>query len=107
LDILVNHGIDKINLREPYGQPHVGNPLIGKFDRIQVGETLGNPTYAWGNTLVTYWDVHYTEVESVNLYANGVVSNTYPITKGHSHNGTVKDQSNFSHGRQRKQWVNA
>lgn len=105
LNVLAQNKIEKVNLREPYGQPHVGNPLIGEFDRLQVEDTLGNPNYAWGEALVTYWDVHYTEVESVNLYANGVVSSTYPITKGHSKKGTVKDQSNFNHGRHREQWV--
>lgn len=102
IDILSNKGIDKINLREPYGQPHVGNPI----SRPKEQDVLGNPGYWFKDTLVTYWDVHYTEVESVNLYANGNVSTDYPITRGHHKNGEVKDQSNFEHGRQVEQWVN-
>lgn len=94
--------VDKINLREPYGQPHVGNPLK-KLRRD--GWIYGNPFYMFDVTQVTYWDVHYTHVESVNLYANGRVSTDYPITLGHSENGEVKDQTNFKKGRHREQWV--
>lgn len=54
--------------------------------------------------LVTYWDVHYVEVESVNLYANGLVSETYPVTAGHHPTGFVLDQSHFGVGRQSEQW---
>lgn len=100
---LADAGFNKINLREPYGQSHVGNPLAF---RIPDAYTLGMPTYQMGGASVVYWDVHYVEVESVNLYASGHVSETYPITKGHDPiRGVVKDQSNFGHGRHRKQWL--
>lgn len=112
IDILNKFNIDKVNLREPYGQSHIGNP----FDKIFMkpsGTILGMPYYDFHkassmvNTRVCYWDVHYVEVESVNLYANGVVSLTYPITKGHDPvNGKVLDQSNFKKGRQQQQWIN-
>lgn len=102
----INHisslNVDKINLREPYGQPRIGNPLLHLQN---VGEIYGNPYYFFGNTMVTYWDVHYTEVESVNLYANGRVSTDYPITRGHSDNGAVFSQENFTKGRHNNQWV--
>lgn len=93
---LAQYGFKKINLREPYGQPHIGNPIK---------TTLGMPTYDIDGCQVTYWDVHYVEVESVNLYANGIVSETYPITQGHHPTGSVKDQSNFSGGRVQDQWL--
>lgn len=100
---LADAGIEKINLREPYGQPHVGNPMA----RAPDGEHLGMPYYDVCGAQVTYWDVHYVEVESVNLYANGEVSVTYPVSKGHCPNtGKVLDQSNFNHGRMVEQWVN-
>jgi len=99
-------GIERINLREPYGQPRIGDPMP-RFGFEQIDTLLGMPVYEYQGTTVTYWDVHYVEVESVNLYANGKVSITYPITKGHcDHTGNVKDQSHFpDSGRVRKQWL--
>ncbi len=109
-------GVTRINLREPYGQPHIGNPFFVKPSGPNVrlcspgGSHLGMPIYWWvGNseTEIWYWDVHYVEVESVNLYANGVVSLTYPVTKGHDPvNGKVESQEQFTKsGRVRKQWL--
>lgn len=98
-------GIYRMNLREPYGQANIGNPLSGvKPSKM----TLGMPTYDRGHLEVTYWDVHYVEVESVNLYAQGRVSLTYPITLGHDEvTGKVLDQSNFKGGRVNQQWISA
>ncbi len=97
-------GVKRINLREPYGQPHVGNPLES-FSDYRIDDVYGQPTYDICGVHVTYWDVHYCEIETVNLYANGRVSVDYPITRGYSDSGDVKDQSNFTHGRHREQWV--
>lgn len=105
LDSLVHiPGILRVNLREPYGQPHIGDPLAEYW---QSEKRLGMPVYNYHGLEVAYWDVHYCEVESVNLYANGNVSTDYPITRGHdAETGDVKDQSFFPiHGRQRPQWV--
>jgi hypothetical protein len=101
---LAARGVSRFNLREPYGQPHVGDPCKGKLARV--GKVYGQPTYAapYG-ARVTYWDVHYCHVESVNLYASGKVSIDYPITRGHSENGSVVEQSKWTHGRHRQQWV--
>lgn len=108
----VNGGIKRFNLREPYGQPRVGNPfdlsdpwMLGVTERVE--DRLGMPTYrVWGDILVTYWDVHYCEVESVNLYANGNVSIDYPISRGHDPaTGKVLDQTHWQHGRHTEQWV--
>lgn len=106
IETLRRKGIRKINLREPYGQPHIGDPLK-TLDFIQTGSVFGNPEYGFTNTKVVYWDVHYTEVESVNLYANGVVSTTYPVTEGHDPvDGKVEGQEHFQKsGRVREQWV--
>lgn len=72
----------------------------------EIAPKHGSPTYQFTRSLsITYWDVHYVEVESVNLYANGRISLDYPITRGHTDLGIVKDQSNFVHGRQVEQWV--
>lgn len=101
MDNLSKLGIRTINLREPYGQPHLGSPL-----KDHSGERLGMPIYNYKGMDVTYWDVHYVEVESVNLYANGVVSETYPVTKGHSPTGQVLGQENWlKSGRVVKQWT--
>lgn len=98
-------GINKINIREPYGQSHIGNPLE-YWGFISVDTIYGMPLYIIDGVKVCYWDVHYCEVESINLYANGVISKTYPITKGHDPvNGKVLDQSNFGKGRHYQQWV--
>ena len=103
LDALDRAGFDKANLREPYGQPFAGNPLSVL---TPIRYTFGMPTYEWGNMHVTYWDVHWCEVESVNLYANGRISVDYPITRGHDESGEVKDQTHFPvAGRHREQWV--
>ena len=100
-------GYDKVNVREPYGQPHIGDPFRA-WGIEQNGERLGMPTYNIDGVDVTYWDVHYVEVESINLYASGVVSRTYPITAGYDpEHGSVLDQSNFTEsGRVYDQWVN-
>lgn len=95
-------GIKRVNLREPYGQPHVGDPLAYKH---KFGFAYGMPVHWWNGMMVTYWDVHYCEVESVNLYANGGVSIDYPITRGHSENGFVKEQALWNYGRHNAQWV--
>lgn len=109
LNHLAHLGITKVNLREPYGQPHIGDPLKA-FGFSPDGERLGMPFYKLGLGLmdVMYWDVHYVEVESVNLYANGNVSETYPVTAGHDPIlGKVEDQGHFiAPGRQFEQWRN-
>ena len=112
-NLYFKYGIKTINLREPYGQPTIGNPFqkpIPKYAQkylTRTNYTHGNHTYIFYNTRITYWDVHYTEVESVNLYANGVVSDTYPVTLGHDPvNGKVEGQEHFNKsGRIRPQWV--
>ena len=104
LEICSFYGVRRVNLREPYGQPHIGDPL----EKLQIPVakwTLGMPTYSWGFSEVTYWDVHYVEVESVNLYANGRVSITYPITKGYDPSGEVLPQYRFPGGRIHEQWL--
>lgn len=104
IDICAAFGITKINLREPYGQAHIGDPLKA-WGFTPSHFNLGMPVYKFGSCQVCYWDVHYVEVESVNLYANGIVSHTYPITKGHDPvSGKVLDQSHFKKGRHNEQW---
>jgi len=103
LNTIACFGPRRVNFREPYGQPHVGDPMLGKPVDHHVH---GMPVYQWGPLEVCYWDVHYCEVESVNLYASGRVSLTYPITKGHADNGEVWPQDQFSGGRVRAQWLN-
>lgn len=104
LSHLAKLGIRKVNLREPYGQPHVGNPLEKLVARA--GTVFGMPMYNWCGVNVVYWDVHYVHVESINLYAQGRVSVTYPITKGHDESGTVFGQDHWKErGRHREQWV--
>lgn len=101
LRMLESMGCLRVNLREPYGQPHVGCPIKEEF----VGDVLGMPLYRIGDMDVLYWDVHYCEVESINLYANGRISEDYPITRGHDPSGMVLDQTNFQQGRMREQWL--
>lgn len=103
LNICSQAGIKRANLREPYGQPHVGDPIANVFNRVE--DVYGCPTYQIRDMKATYWDVHYTEVESVNLYANGTISEDYPITRGHDVSGNVLDQANFIHGRHHEQWI--
>lgn len=92
-------GFQKINLRELYGQPNVGNPLHNHPSYKYTGEFLGNPQYRHiaFDSIITYWDVHYTECTSLNLYANGRVSRTYSVTAGHDPSvGEVKPQLEFT-----------
>lgn len=98
-------GVGRVNIREPYGQPRVGNPLK-EWGFEKDGEHFGMPYYIIQGVEVTYWDVHTVHVESVNLYANGEVSITYPVTDGHSpENGKVEPQSEFDeYGRHEEQW---
>ncbi|WP_135354763.1 hypothetical protein [Leptospira johnsonii] len=104
IQILSTYGIKKFNLREPYGQPHVGDP-IAYFGGRKIKEIYGMPTYEVCGSEVVYWDVHYVEVESINLYANGNISYDYPITRGHSENGKVLSQDKFEYGRHNEQWI--
>lgn len=98
-------GIERINLREPYGQPHIGDPFPG-WGWEAYKTVHGMPCYRAYGCDVTYWDVHYCEVESVNLYANGRVSMTYPVTRGHAEDGVVEGQEKFfKSGRVREQWL--
>lgn len=100
------YGIPRINLREPYGQPHVGSEFISEMAPVKkriLQDTVD--VYDFGDVDVSYWDVHYVAVRSVNLYASGRVSKDYPITKGHVENGIVCAQNNFDHGRHNKQWI--
>ena len=105
-------GIKKINLREPYGQPNMQNVLYQLFDKHNIvwdteKSILGNKIANINGTQVCYWDVHYTEVQSINLYASGRISYDYCITLGHSDNGKVYNQNEFlSEGRKFPQWVN-
>lgn len=104
LDGFADMGITRVNLREPYGQPRVGDPLEGKLNRT--GTVLGMPQYEYRGISIVHWDVHYVEVESVNLYASGKVSVTYPITRGHDdETGEVLGQEHWTErGRHRDQW---
>jgi len=107
LNRLREMGIEEVHLREPYGQPHIGNPMsVAGFDRT--GTLFGMPVYKCGTVDVVYWDVHYVKIGSINLYANGKTNLTYPITKGHCpQTGSVKPQSSFMYsGRVREQWLN-
>jgi hypothetical protein len=102
--MLEKFGIKRVNLREPYGQPNIGDP-IKRAGENPIKYILGMPVYKFKNMDVCYWDVHYVEVESVNLYADGKVSLTYPITKGYNDVlGDVKPQSEFKQGRNFSQW---
>lgn len=96
-------GITRFNLREPYGQPKIGAPKW-LADIQPFGTVFGNPFWDIDGAMVCHWDVHYTEVESVNLYADGSVSTDYPISRGHHPSGEVKDQSFFAGGRIAPQW---
>jgi hypothetical protein len=91
-------GIRRVNLREPFGQRHVGNPIGGR----QYHDTLGMHTYEWDRGMfVTYWDVHWVQVRSVNLYADGSVSEQYVVADDN------RPQSTFGVGRQIDQWRHA
>jgi hypothetical protein len=98
-------GIPRVNLREPYGQPHVGIERLGlgPVKKRILQDTVD--VYDFGDVEVSYWDVHFVGVRSVNLYANGRVSKDYPITKGHVEGGVVIPQDQFDHGRHQKQWL--
>lgn len=106
LENLGKMGIKQVNLREPYGQPHVGDPF-GFLGNDTDKTTYGMPTYNIFGMEVTYWNVHYVQVESINLYANGNISHDYPITRGHDpETGKVLDQSQFvKFGRIQEQWL--
>jgi len=97
-------GYKTVNLREPYGQARIGNPFEGYLQ--PTGYRLGMPYYNYRSVDVTYWDVHFVEVESVNLYASGRISVEYPISKGHAPTGVVLSQDNWTHGRHVEQWTN-
>lgn len=95
--------VKRVNVRRAYGQPALQNPFNGFQPECY---TLGNPTYRIYGLQITLWDVHYTEVESVNLYANGIVSTTYPVTAGHHPTGEVKGPEQFkTWGRKNEQWL--
>lgn len=101
---LTEAGFRSFNLREPYGQSHIGDPLAQTYTPTRF--VHGMPIYRIGPARVCYWDVHYCHVESINLYASGRVSVDYPITRGHSETGVVIGQEHFDgHKRRTAQWV--
>lgn len=100
--------VERVNIRQPYGQPHIENPLGKLPAAFNFNKIHGMDSYFYGHNdmLLTFWDVHYVEVESINLYANGRIITDYPVTRGHSPNGIVQSQENFKEsGRVRFQWV--
>jgi hypothetical protein len=103
------YGIESVNLREPYGQEYVGNPLVGEEHALSyIGKRFGMPAYDYEGMTIVYWDVHYCHVHSVNLYADGHTSIAYPITRGcvKDDMGVVLGQENFKgHRRRFPQWV--
>ena len=110
---LSDMGVRQINLREPYGQPRVYAQAVKamtnsgweRIDHVHGMMRWLVPGVGGVNTEVTLWDVHYVEVESVNLYANGRVSLDYSVTKGCSEDGKTLDQRHFkTEGRVREQW---
>lgn len=109
IDKLIDYGTKKINLREPYGQPNLRlllNNFLNKNNLKFTHKILGNDAFFYRDCEICYWDVHFTEVESINLYANGKVSDDYPITKGHDESGIVLAQDNFNfEGRKYQQWL--
>jgi len=101
--VIADAGVRKVNIREPYGQSHVGNPLK---DLEPISFVHGMPLYLIYGVEVCYWDVHFVEVESINLYADGRISYDYSVTKGHSEKfGDVQPQEKFGQGRQAAQWL--
>ena len=110
IDKLIAAGTKKINLREPYGQPNMRQALITFLQQNSLKfshKIFGNDALIYKGCEICYWDVHFTEVESVNLYANGRVSDDYPITRGHdAETGTVVSQDNWEfEGRKHQQWL--
>lgn len=109
IDKLIEAGTIKINLREPYGQPNMSKALnlFFKQNNLEFShKILGNDALIYKGCEICYWNVHYTEVESVNLYSNGKVSDDYPITRGHHSSGSVLSQDNWSfEGRKYQQWL--
>jgi hypothetical protein len=109
IDKLIEAGTTKINLREPYGQPNMSKALnlFFKQNNLEFShKILGNDALIYKGCEICYWNVHYTEVESVNLYANGKVSDDYPITRGYHSSGSVLSQDNWSfEGRKYQQWL--
>ena len=66
IDHAIGCGVQDINLREPYGQPHIGDPLDGVAFRRATG--FGMPQYTIHGTPVTYWDTRKVlGLSSVNL----------------------------------------
>lgn len=110
IEKLIDAGAKKINLREPYGQPNMRELLNTFLKRNNLEfsyKILGNDALIYKGCEICYWDVHYTEVESVNLYANGRVSDDYPITRGHDNiSGAVFSQDYWQfEGRKYQQWI--
>jgi len=109
IDKLIDAGTKKINLREPYGQPNMRlllNNFMNQNNLKFTHKILGNDALIYKGCEICYWDVHYTEVESINLYANGKVSDDYPITRGHDISGAVFSQNHWKfEGRKYQQWL--
>lgn len=108
IDIGLKYGLAWINLREPYGQAHIGDMFLwatfGEPHGYKLQDTV--PYWEFDGMQLCYWDVHFVGVRSINLYANGRISEDYSITKGHTVGGVVKEQHNFDgHKRRNAQWL--
>lgn len=98
-------GVESVNLREPYGMPFVGNPFANLYPD---GFLYDMPYYNIDGLKVVYWDVNFCGVDSINLYADGHISESYPITKGCVPNDkgfVLPPEFSGDHLRKNQQWI--
>jgi len=75
-------GVQRIVLRKLYGEKQPWEALLRiTLQLIQIGAYRGNPVFRYQGMEVTLWDFEGTEITSINLFSNGVISNLYLLPK--------------------------
>jgi len=76
-------GLKRLVLRQLYGERGVWPIINGLSPRgaAQLAVYRGNPVYDYRGLEVTLWDFDQSESTSLNLFSNGVISDTYLLAE--------------------------
>jgi MoaA/NifB/PqqE/SkfB family radical SAM enzyme len=83
-------GIKRLVFRQLYGEPHPWPAIDGLTPR---GDYRGNAVFDYHGLEVTYWNFDQSASTSINLFSNGVISETYLLaeTEVTSPTGMLRD----------------
>ena len=82
----------RLVFRQLYGEPRAWPVIDGLTPR---GDYRGNSVFDYHGLEVTYWDFDQSASTSINLFSNGVISETYllaetNVTSNESHRNAAR-----------------